>query len=173
MRVPSGFLDREDAEIVVRFTCSDFGTWEKARRIRDILGAVPSVRTLLSEAAELEGKEDYGGALEVLQKATKAYPHDAEAMNSLAWFLVTTPEKRLRDPLRALQLARDAVAATKGKAGHILDTLAVALHQNGDLIEALSYAEKAAGLMPDVEEVTARAKAYREELVEKARERRK
>lgn len=154
---------------MVRFTCPAFGTCEAARTLKDVVRKVPEARLLMSTAANLEEAQKHEEALGFLEQAANAYPHDPEVLNSVAWFLLKTPETKLRNRVRALQLARDAVAASKGKSGHILDTLAVALHENGDLIEALSYAEKAAKLMPEAEEITARAAAYREELMKRAR----
>jgi len=169
VRVPDAFLTRKDAELVVRFRCALFGTAERACKLTDVLGELPDPRLLLSTASSLESAGKHEEALAQLEQAAKAYPHNPEVLNQLAWFLLTTSGEEQRNPLRALQLARDAVAASKGKEGHILDTLAAALHANGDLIEALSYAEKAAKLCPDAEEIAARAKAYREELVKQAR----
>ena len=62
------------------------------------------------------------------------------ALNSFAWFLVTASEKSLRDPRRALDLAKLAVTATKEKDPAILDTLAEAYHANGMFKEAVEAA---------------------------------
>jgi tetratricopeptide (TPR) repeat protein len=172
VRVPDAFLTHKDTELVVRFHCASFGTVEGACKLTDVLGALPDPRLLLSAASGLESTGKHEEALGQLEQAATAYPHNPEVLNRLAWFLLTTSGEKQRNPLRALQLARDAVAASKGKEAHILDTLAAALHANGDLIEALSYAEKAAKLSPDTEEIAARANAYREELVKQVRGRR-
>jgi Zn-dependent protease with chaperone function len=82
------------------------------------------------------------------QKALKAYemaysiePVNPDIMNNLAWLLLTSEDFTIRDPLKALNLARGA--ATLQPRGYILDTLATAYWANG-LIEEAVGAEKQA-----------------------------
>jgi tetratricopeptide (TPR) repeat protein len=74
-------------------------------------------------------------ALESYERALELEPLNAETMNNLAWLLLTARNETLRDPRRALTLARGAVALHPG--GHILDTLATAYWANGLTGEAL------------------------------------
>ena len=71
--------------------------------------------------------EDYGGLL-VLE------PRNPELSNNLAWILVTGPQ-RLRDPARALALAREAVRLAP-KQSSFLNTLGVVLYRNGRFAES-------------------------------------
>jgi serine/threonine protein kinase len=57
-------------------------------------------------------------------------PEDPEANNSLAWCLATNPEPRLRNPARAVRLAKKAVAAGP-QSPFYQNTLAVAHFRNG------------------------------------------
>jgi len=68
-------------------------------------------------------------------------------LNNLAWLLLTSEDGSLRDPERALKLARDA--ASKEKAAHIMDTLAEAYYQNQMYWEAFQAAKKALQLSTD------------------------
>ncbi len=80
-------------------------------------------------------------AFEAYQHAFALEPANPEVMNNLAWLLLTSRDVSLRDPVRALTLARAAaVVETKG---HILDTLAVAYWANGFIEEAIASEERA------------------------------
>ncbi|OQX19377.1 MAG: hypothetical protein BWK76_04630 [Desulfobulbaceae bacterium A2] len=74
-------------------------------------------------------------AMESYERALELEPLNAETLNNLAWLLLTARNETLRDPRRALTLARSAVALHPG--GHILDTLATAYWANGLVEEAL------------------------------------
>ncbi|MCX5875772.1 MAG: M48 family metalloprotease [Deltaproteobacteria bacterium] len=82
------------------------------------------------------------------QDASNAYeqalllaPANSEALNNLAWLLLTAQETRLRNPERALLLAQQA--ATEKRIPHVLDTLATAHWANGNQEEALAVEEEA------------------------------
>jgi len=85
----------------------------------------------------------YLGRAEMLVKEVVARissGDDLESLNALAWFLSTWPDSRLRDPARAIELARKAVARAP-KAAAIWNTLGVAHYRAGawdEAIEALS-----------------------------------
>jgi Zn-dependent protease with chaperone function len=80
-------------------------------------------------------------ALAAYEKAYTLEPVNPEIMNNLAWLLLTSEDLTLRDPNKALTLARGA--ATLQPKGHVLDTLATAYWAN-DLIEEAVRAEKQA-----------------------------
>ena len=82
-----------------------------------------------------------GKALAAYQKAYSLEPVNPEIMNNFAWLLLTSENLSLRDPLKALTLARGA--ATLQPKGHVLDTLATAYWANG-LVEEAVRAEKQA-----------------------------
>ncbi|MFH0780486.1 MAG: M48 family metalloprotease [Pseudomonadota bacterium] len=81
-------------------------------------------------------------ALGAYEKAYSLEPTNPEIMNNLAWLLLTCEQLSLRDPLKALTLAR--AAATIEPKGHILDTLATAYWANGLLEEAVHTERQAA-----------------------------
>jgi Zn-dependent protease with chaperone function len=83
-------------------------------------------------------------ALAAYQKAYSLEPVNPEIMNNLAWLLLTSDNLNLRDPLKALTLAR--VAATLQPKGHVLDTLATAYWANGLVAEAVRTEKQAAAV---------------------------
>ena len=86
-------------------------------------------------------------AIEAYEKALKISPMKPDLANNMAWLLLTAKDKSLRDPVRALTLAR--LAATLKEQGHILDTLATALWANGLVEEAIRTEIRAARMDPD------------------------
>ncbi|MCW5210202.1 M48 family metalloprotease, partial [Desulfobulbus sp. N3] len=81
-------------------------------------------------------------ALQAYEKAVASPPVSPELANNMAWLLLTAKDRSLRDPVRALALARSA--ARFSEQGYILDTLATALWANGKVREAVAAARKAA-----------------------------
>ncbi len=73
-------------------------------------------------------------------------PVKADLANNLAWLLLTAQDRSLRNPARALTLAR--AAARQETQGYILDTLATALWANGQVDEAVHVEVKAARMDP-------------------------
>jgi tetratricopeptide (TPR) repeat protein len=66
----------------------------------------------------------------------------AVVTNDLAWKLATAPElSGLRDPAKAVELGRKAVAAAP-REGNYWNTLGVALYRSGDWTEAVKALEK-------------------------------
>lgn len=68
-------------------------------------------------------------------------PGRAVALNNLAWLLVTTPDEKLKDPDRAIDFARRAVALDRSPG--FLDTLAEACFAKGLVDEAIKTIEEA------------------------------
>jgi Flp pilus assembly protein TadD len=81
-------------------------------------------------------------AAEPFRKALAVDPEDPEVNNTLAWFLATCAEPRLRDPSLAVRLATKAVAA-RPKSASYMKTLGVAHYRNGDGKAAIAELEKA------------------------------
>jgi hypothetical protein len=69
-------------------------------------------------------------------------PANPEILNNLAWLYLTCEDLGLRDPMRALTLARSA-AIIQPK-GFVLDTLATAYWANGFVEEAVNTEKQAA-----------------------------
>lgn len=85
-------------------------------------------------------------ALDAYEKAYSLDPVNPEIMNNFAWLLLTSSNLNLRDPGKALTLAR--AAATLQPKGHVLDTLATAYWANGLVDEAVNVEKQAAAMDP-------------------------
>ncbi len=109
---------------------------------------------------------DTGKALGAYKEALAHYGKDPTFLNDFAWFLLT--EKKLgpkeRDLSLALEAARKAVELDGGLDPNSLDTLALALFENGKLREALACQEKAVGLRPGDPGMRERLERYRKAL---------
>jgi len=73
---------------------------------------------------------------EVLEVGLLALPESVVLMGQSAWFLATSPLVDLREPARAVELARKTVELTPADRAH-WNTLAVALYRAGELEQAL------------------------------------
>ncbi|MEN8189572.1 MAG: M48 family metalloprotease [Thermodesulfobacteriota bacterium] len=86
-------------------------------------------------------------ALKIYDQALEIDSANPELMNNVAWLLLTAEGKSLRDPVRALGLARDAAAMRPH--GFILDTLATAYWANGLVEEAVEVEKQAIFVEPE------------------------
>lgn len=86
-------------------------------------------------------------AITAYEKALELEPDQPDALNNLAWLLLTTDNENLLDKERALTLAREA--ARLKKAGYILDTLAQAYFVNGYPAKAVEKEEEAIRIDPE------------------------
>ena len=98
------------------------------------VGALVSVHLMQHRLAD---------AIRVLRAATAASPNDPRLANTLAWFLATMPDEKLRDGPKALELARRAVELTNGQDPTTLRTLAAAYAETGDFDQAIQTAQRA------------------------------
>jgi len=80
-------------------------------------------------------------ALKAYETAYDMEPLNPDIMNNLAWLLLTSEDLSVRNPLKALKLARGA-AALRPK-GYILDTLGTAYWANGLVEEAVRTENRA------------------------------
>jgi serine/threonine protein kinase/tetratricopeptide (TPR) repeat protein len=110
---------------------------------------------LVTLAGELEraGRADEAGAayreaLAMTEAMLARAPDQPATQNSLAWYLATGPLPQLRDPARAVELARKAVQKMPRVASY-WNTLGVSLYRAGDCEGAIEALEKAEALEPD------------------------
>jgi hypothetical protein len=59
------------------------------------------------------------------------HPHTVQSMNALAWLLANCPDRTLREPVKALELAKQVVAREAGK-WQYWNTLGAAQYRAGD-----------------------------------------
>ena len=75
----------------------------------------------------------------------EAAPRNATALNNLAWLLATCPIADVRDPGRAVELAKAAVDLAPNTVNY-WNTLGAAHYRAGDWLAAVAALDKAAGL---------------------------
>lgn len=112
----------------------------------------------LGEAQEALGQHEL--AVAAFEQAL-GDPHRNEARTRLAWILASAFEPEHRDPARALSLARQAVAASRGEDPQALEALAAALALNGDFARAVAAEEEALRRLPPGQQGSARARLER------------
>ena len=84
---------------------------------------------------------NYEDAMVAYEKIIDLDPKQAVSFNNLAWLLVTAPNEGLRDKVRALELAKRAVALERSPV--FLDTLAEAYYANELIQEAIGTIKEA------------------------------
>ncbi|MFO0829581.1 MAG: redoxin domain-containing protein [Phycisphaerales bacterium] len=142
------------------------GDWDTVVKIYDdILAKSPDdVNTLMQKMQVLltkANKPDAGYAIarEVASKNQK----NAMVLNAVAWTIIDTPGIEKRDTALATQIAQQAVEASGGKDGTILDTLARCYWESGDKAKAIETQKKACELTTDgpmAEQLKATLKKY-------------
>ncbi len=123
----------------------------------------PRVYPTLMQIAERQ--RDWPAKLEALARWADAAPENPRAQNAYAWELLTSKDETLREPAKALPVARRAVELSESKNPAILDTLGLALFRNGKVEEAVAIQKEAVGLLP-----ASASPANRREFEERLRE---
>lgn len=103
-----------------------------------------NTRMLLNLAMVYHQMGKYKKAIDTYDRLLSIDSSQAMALNNLAWLLVTSPDKSLRDAKRALELARKAVALERTPM--YLDTLAEAYYANRKADKAIEVIKEAIAL---------------------------
>jgi tetratricopeptide (TPR) repeat protein len=90
-------------------------------------------------------------AMPALKKVLELAPNNAMIHNDLAWFLAMSTDARVRDPQRAVSLARRAVALAPREEVY-WNTLGVACYRSGDWSAAIEALMRSMELLPDQSE---------------------
>ena len=93
---------------------------------------------------ELQKKQnDLDGAVAKYEEALRENPANADCLNHYAWFLAVEAPAERRKIDRGIELGLLAVKASEGRRPDILDTVAEAYFQKGDIARAVEYGRKA------------------------------
>ncbi len=82
-------------------------------------------------------------ALKQLDEAIEDRPQQPEPRRHKAWILATSPDEKVRDGKKAVELAEQALQLSRWKQPEYWDTLAAAQAEAGQFKEAVESAEKA------------------------------
>jgi tetratricopeptide (TPR) repeat protein len=85
----------------------------------------------------------YEDARRALDTAIHIDPSDTTSLNDLAWLLATAPEPRVRNPHRAVALAKKCCGLNHWTNAYSIDTLAAAYAASGNFGEAVRYQQLA------------------------------
>jgi len=113
----------------------------------DGIASEPEKFRLLGDLLQGRGIDDK--ARDAYRESLRLEPDSPNTLNNLAWLLLTSNDRELRDPVRALGLA--STAASHAPLPHILDTLATAYWANGYVEKAISTENRALDMHPEQE----------------------
>jgi Zn-dependent protease with chaperone function len=87
---------------------------------------------------------EFAAVREAYEKAIELNPESTHGLNNLAWLYATCEDENIRDPARALELAKRATAIEASP--HILDTLAESYYVNERYEDAIEAGKRALSL---------------------------
>lgn len=160
MRVAEGEADRaiEDLERLLKLASADKGVMLQLAVLYNGLRKSDRAVELASKVLEMDEKmwqamrvradaylnlSKHGDAVKDYEAALKLEPKDAGLLNNLAWVLATSPDAKVRNGKRAVELADLACELTDHKAAHILSTLAAGHAECGDFEAARKWTKRA------------------------------
>ncbi|HEX4144799.1 MAG TPA: tetratricopeptide repeat protein [Pirellulales bacterium] len=94
----------------------------------------------------LYGRGLPGSAITHFNKALELRPGNAATLWQAAWILATCPDPVVRDPARAVDLAKRAIERSGGEELRAFDALAAALAATGEFSAAIETAEQASAM---------------------------
>jgi tetratricopeptide (TPR) repeat protein len=103
-------------------------------------------RVLLSRADAYLNIGEHEEAVADFERAITMEADDEHLLNNFAWVLATSPEDKLRNGKRAVELATKAAEKTNFETPHILSTLAAAYAETGDFENAKKWSAKSVEL---------------------------
>ena len=113
-------------------------------------------------------KEDWLKCKKSYELSLELNYNQPEVLNNLSWLLLTSENKKLRDPKKALKLALDAVKLRETH--YTLDTLAEAYYANSNYREALATAKKALEVSKKASDVTPENQLHYKKQLKKMKE---
>jgi serine/threonine protein kinase len=116
--------------------------WEHLAHQRFYLAGVLAGQGLKPQAAEELRK-----AVDAFETAARCAPDNAKMLNNLAWHLATSDVPTVRNPARAVVLARRAVELGPDNC-MFWDTLGVAYYRTGNWTDAVTALERRVALVP-------------------------
>jgi Zn-dependent protease with chaperone function len=121
------------------------------------IAQAPDDPQLYSLLGDLQySRKAYRETAQAYERAIALAPEDVQVLNNLAWLYATCEDESIRNPRRAVELARRAAALDP--APHVLDTLAESYFANGELANAVHFARRA------VEQATDKQAYYQSQL---------
>jgi tetratricopeptide (TPR) repeat protein len=119
----------------------DLPPYPTADESRDPPLQLISQADLRKRAYEYLDQGNWSKAIADFTQALELDPEGARSLNDLAWTLVSCPDAKLRDPNRAVELAKKAVERSP-KDGMSQNTLGVAYYRAGNWRTAIQALEK-------------------------------
>jgi tetratricopeptide (TPR) repeat protein len=112
--------------------------WEKTLQIQP---NDADAHTCIGNALLRQGS--FKEAIAHYEKASALAPGDPHSRNNIAWVLATSSDTSIRDGVKAVELAQEAVQLSGGRDPNFLRTLAVAYAESGRFSEAIGAAQQA------------------------------
>jgi len=112
-------------------------------------------------------KKDGAKASALAKKLSQTKKDDSMLLNELAWTILDTPDLKNRDLDVALAIAKQAAEVSKYVDGPILDTLARAYFEKGNLDKAIEFQTKAVEKCQNNDTISDEIKAQVKETLEK------